>query len=186
MAVVYAVKIARRLEQGMGDRSRAGVAREATSSGSRCTPRSRAAADAITIAQLEQVLQTRLWPDQSAPNLRRWFLPRWRRCPTCSQPARLRSRVTSAGCAEPIARARTAPRCPRSALSRSTCAVPGRAPNRVLDASQVEIISAQAATTATPRETDVSLVGEGAVRAGRHSGGCFRGFRGSTARLRPP
>ncbi|MBD3777679.1 MAG: helix-turn-helix transcriptional regulator [Micrococcales bacterium] len=71
-AVAYAVEIARRLEQGMGDRSKAGVAREANLERSTLYDllSGRSWPDAITIAQLEQVLQTRLWPDHPVPPLR--------------------------------------------------------------------------------------------------------------------
>lgn len=71
-AVAYAVEIARRLERGMGERSKAGVAREANLERSTLYDllSGRSWPDAITIAQLEQVLQTRLWPDQPVPPLR--------------------------------------------------------------------------------------------------------------------
>jgi DNA-binding phage protein len=71
-AVAYAVEIARRLEHGMGDRSKAGVAREANLERSTVYDllSGRSWPDAITIAQLEQVLQTRLWPDHPVPPLK--------------------------------------------------------------------------------------------------------------------
>lgn len=64
-AVAYAVAISRRLEEGLGSRSKAGVAREANLERSTLYDllAGRTWPDAITIAQLEQVLETRLWPD---------------------------------------------------------------------------------------------------------------------------
>lgn len=71
-AVAYAVEIARRLERGIADRSKSAVAREANLERSTLYDllSGRSWPDAITIAQLEQVLQTRLWPDHPVPPLK--------------------------------------------------------------------------------------------------------------------
>lgn len=71
-AVAYAVEIARRLERSMGERSKAGLAREANLERSTLYDvlSGRSWPDAVTIAQLEQVLQTRLWPDHPVPPLK--------------------------------------------------------------------------------------------------------------------
>jgi DNA-binding phage protein len=71
-AVAYAVEIARRLEHGMGERSKAGVARDANLERSTLYDllSGRSWPDAITIAQLEKVLHTRLWPDHPVPPLK--------------------------------------------------------------------------------------------------------------------
>ena len=70
-AVAYAVEIARRLERSMGDRSKSGLAREANLERSTLYDllAGRSWPDAVTIAQLEQVLKIRLWPDQPVPPL---------------------------------------------------------------------------------------------------------------------
>lgn len=71
-AVAYAVEISRRLQRSMGDRSRTDIARDANIERSTLYDllAGRSWPDAITIAQLEQVLQTRLWPDHPVPPLR--------------------------------------------------------------------------------------------------------------------
>ncbi|MFP3712573.1 helix-turn-helix domain-containing protein [Puerhibacterium sp. TATVAM-FAB25] len=70
-AVAYAVEIARRLERSIGDRSKASLAREANIERSTLYDllSGRSWPDAITIAQLEQALQARLWPDHPVPML---------------------------------------------------------------------------------------------------------------------
>ncbi|WP_182111679.1 helix-turn-helix transcriptional regulator [Actinotalea sp. JY-7876] len=71
-AVAYAVEIARRLERSLGTRSKAALAREANLERSTLYDvlAGRSWPDAVTIAQLEQALQTRLWPDHPVPPLR--------------------------------------------------------------------------------------------------------------------
>ncbi len=70
-AVAYAVEIARRLEASMGERSRTAVAREANIERSTLYDllAGRSWPDAITIAQLEQALHSRLWPEHPVPPL---------------------------------------------------------------------------------------------------------------------
>lgn len=70
-AVAYAVEIARRLEAGMGTRSKAEVARSAEIERTTLYDMlsGRTWPDAVTLAKLEVALQTRLWPDHPVPPL---------------------------------------------------------------------------------------------------------------------
>lgn len=70
-AVAYAVEIARRLESSMGSRSKSALARDANLERSTVYDvlAGRSWPDAITIAQLEQALDARIWPDHPVPPL---------------------------------------------------------------------------------------------------------------------
>jgi len=71
-AVAYAVEIARRLEARLQGQSKSELARQAEIERTTLYDvlAGRTWPDAITLAKLEQALETRLWPDHPVPPLR--------------------------------------------------------------------------------------------------------------------
>lgn len=71
-AVSYAVEISRRLERSLEGQSRTALAREAEIDRSTLYDMlsGRTWPDAVTLAKLEQALESRLWPEHPVPPLR--------------------------------------------------------------------------------------------------------------------